>query len=195
MSGVFPPTAGQELTGLARHAIGQRLGVAVMPAVEPVADWLRADGASFVTLTSGGALRGCIGSLEAYRPLGQDVVSNAQAAAFHDPRFPPVDAAEFERVAIEVSVLSPPEPLDITTEADLLDQLRPGVDGLIFTARGRRATFLPQVWEDLPDPRVFVAQLRRKAGLAADYWGDDVHLWRYRVTAFEEAPPGKPTGK
>jgi len=195
MSHAFPPTAGPELTSLARQAIGHRLKVAGFPAVGPPAGWMRADGACFVTLTSGGALRGCIGSLEAYRPLGQDVVRNAQAAAFEDPRFPPLAVAEFEHVAIEVSVLSVPEPFEVATEADLLDGLHPGTDGLIFAARGRRATFLPQVWDDLPDRRVFVAQLKRKAGLAADYWGDDVRLWRYRVTAFTETSPGKPTAE
>jgi len=149
-----------------------------------------------VTLTLGGELRGCIGSLEAYQPLADDVTSNARSAAFRDPRFPPLTAAEFRRVHIEVSVLSAPQPMAVTSEADALAQLRPGVDGVILAAAGRRATFLPQVWEQLPEPATFLAHLKRKAGLPAGYWGDDVQVWRYGVTAFEEPEepeePGEP---
>jgi AmmeMemoRadiSam system protein A len=181
----LPPDAGTVLTGLARRSIGRRLGLEGA-AAGPNAPWLEADGAAFVTLTLGGELRGCIGSLEAYQPLGDDVAQNAQSAAFRDPRFPPLSAAEFGRVRIEVSVLSAPEPLAFTSEADALGQLRPGIDGVILVASGRRATFLPQVWEQLPEPATFVAHLKRKAGLPAGYWGDDVQVWRYGVTAFEE---------
>ncbi|MDR1808711.1 MAG: AmmeMemoRadiSam system protein A [Propionibacteriaceae bacterium] len=184
----LPPEAGTTLTRLARQAIARRLGLADGSADEPQRppDWLLADGATFVTLTIDGDLRGCIGSLQAYQPLGDDVAQNAQSAAFRDPRFPPLTRAEFNRVAIEVSVLAPPQPMTFTSEQDALDQLRPGVDGVILVAGGHRATFLPQVWEDLPDKRLFLAHLKRKAGLRPDFWDDSVRLDRYGVTAFHE---------
>ena len=158
------------------------------------AAWLDAPGASFVTLTSGrapgGALRGCIGSLEARRPLRADVEANAVAAALHDPRFAPLTARELDDTVVEVSVLSAPAALPAADEAELLARLRPGVDGVVLSACGRRATFLPQVWEQLPDPADFLARLRRKAGLPADYWGRDVVVETYTVTAWQEAAPG-----
>ena len=158
------------------------------------AAWLDAPGASFVTLTSGrapgGALRGCIGSLEARRPLREDVEANAVAAALHDPRFAPLTARELDDTVVEVSVLSAPAALPAADEAELLTRLRPGVDGVVLSACGRRATFLPQVWEQLPDPADFLARLRRKAGLPADYWGRDVVVETYTVTAWQEAAPG-----
>ena len=157
------------------------------------AAWLDAPGASFVTLTSGrapgGALRGCIGSLEARRPLRADVEANAVAAALHDPRFAPLTARELDDTVVEVSVLSAPAALPAADEAELLARLRPGVDGVVLSACGRRATFLPQVWEQLPDPADFLARLRRKAGLPADYWGRDVIVETYTVTAWQEAAP------
>lgn len=158
------------------------------------AAWLDAPGASFVTLTlgrvPGGALRGCIGSLEARRPLREDVEANAVAAALHDPRFAPLTARELDDTVVEVSVLSAPAALPAADEAELLARLRPGVDGVVLSACGRRATFLPQVWEQLPDPADFLARLRRKAGLPADYWGRDVVVETYTVTAWQEAAPG-----
>ena len=158
------------------------------------AAWLDAPGASFVTLTSGrapgGALRGCIGSLGARRPLRADVEANAVAAALHDPRFAPLTARELDDTVVEVSVLSAPAALPAADEAELLARLRPGVDGVVLSACGRRATFLPQVWEQLPDPADFLARLRRKAGLPADYWGRDVVVETYTVTAWQEAAPG-----
>ena len=189
MTLTLPEDAGPQLTGLARQAIAQRLGLGGRPSPHAAGSWAEADGASFVTLTLAGRLRGCVGSLEAYQPLADDVIANAQAAAFRDPRFPPLTVAEFAHVTIEVSVLSAPEPMTVTSEADLLSQLRPGRDGVIFAAGGRRATFLPQVWEQLPAPADFMAHLRRKAGLPGDYWADDVRLWRYGVTAFVEPDP------
>ena len=158
------------------------------------AAWLDAPGASCVPLTSGrapgGALRGCIGSLEARRPLRADVEANAVAAALHDPRFAPLTARELDDTVVEVSVLSVPAALPAADEAELLARLRPGVDGVVLSACGRRATFLPQVWEQLPDPADFLARLRRKAGLPADYWGRDVVVETYTVTAWQEAAPG-----
>jgi len=151
--------------------------------------WLDAPGAAFVTLTQDGQLRGCIGSLVAHRSLRDDVASNALAAAFDDPRFPPLRADELARTRIEVSVLSQPVPMSFTSREDALSQLRPGVDGVVLGARGRRATFLPQVWEELPEPEQFIAHLFRKAGLPPTYWGDDVTISRYAVTAFIEDEP------
>ena len=164
------------------------------PGAAAASAWLDAPGASFVTLTSGrapgGALRGCIGSLEARRPLREDVEANAVAAALHDPRFAPLSARELDDTVVEVSVLSAPAALPVADEAELLARLRPGVDGVVLSACGRRATFLPQVWEQLPDPADFLARLRRKAGLPADYWGRDVVVETYTVTAWQEAAPG-----
>ena len=207
---VPPADAGPVLLPLARGAINARLAPAgsagpsspaaladpASPAAPagPTAEWLEAPGASFVTLTSGrapgGALRGCIGSLVARRPLREDVEANAVAAALHDPRFPPLTARELDDVVVEVSVLSAPAVLPAADEAELLARLRPGVDGVVLSACGRRATFLPQVWEQLPDPADFLARLRRKAGLPADYWGRDVVVQTYTVSAWQEAAPG-----
>lgn len=211
---VPPAGAGAILLPLARGAIAARLDPAgpvgptgpsapdaarrTVPeaAVRAAADaaWLDAPGASFVTLTSGrapgGALRGCIGSLGARRPLREDVEANAVAAALHDPRFAPLTARELDDTVVEVSVLSAPTVLPAADEAELLARLRPGVDGVVLSACGRRATFLPQVWEQLPDPADFLARLRRKAGLPADYWGRDVVVETYTVTAWQEAAPG-----
>jgi AmmeMemoRadiSam system protein A len=178
---------GTSLIRIARNAIARHFGLTE----QPVAD--RADlqqpGASFVTLTQQGALRGCIGSLEAWRPLAEDVRANALAAAFRDPRFPPLTADEVPNTRIEVSLLTPAEPLPCRDEADALVQLRPHIDGIILSAGRHCATFLPQVWEQLPEPAVFLAQLKRKAGLAADYWGPDLVLQRYAVRKWQEDPP------
>ena len=192
----LPTDAGLILLPLARSAIVHRLGpTGQAPAVAVKrAAWLEEPGASFVTLTSGrlpgGPLRGCIGTLEAHRPLREDVEANAVAAATRDPRFPPLSRAELEDAIVEVSVLSAPTALPVADEAELLARLRPGVDGVILSDAGHRATFLPQVWEQLPDPADFLARLRRKAGLPADYWGRDVVVETYTVTAWQEAAPG-----
>ncbi len=182
-----PVTAdrGETLLALARGEIAARLGRPV--AMPDAADWLRQPGASFVTLTRAGELRGCIGSLEARRPLGEDVRANAAAAAFRDPRFVPLTRAEFEQVRVEVSLLSPSEPVVVASEAEALARLRPHVDGVVFEYAHYRSTFLPQVWEQLPEPAAFLAQLKRKAGLAADFWSDAVRLSRYTVSQWKEA--------
>jgi len=177
---------GAVLLKLARDAIGRQFGLPSSPP-ERLPE-LHEPGAVFVTLKCDGALRGCIGSLEAYRPLLEDVCEHAVDAAFRDPRFPPLSRAEFDRLDIEVSLLSPPQPLAFASEAEALDKLRPGLDGVIFSAMGRRSTFLPQVWEDLPEPEVFLAHLKRKAGLPADYWSADVRLEVYQVRKWKEAP-------
>ncbi|MDR1151231.1 MAG: AmmeMemoRadiSam system protein A [Bifidobacteriaceae bacterium] len=181
----LPPDAGPVLTALARAAIVGGLGGTREPAPAP-ARWARELGASFVTLTARGHLRGCIGTLEAFRALDDDVRSNAVAAAFRDPRFRPVGPDEVDGLHVEVSVLSAPEPMAVSSRAEALEQLRPGVDGVILQAGSQRATFLPQVWQDLPTPAVFVAHLLAKAGLPADYAGE-LTLSRYTVTAFHEA--------
>lgn len=176
---------GDILLKLARAAIAEKLGHQALSIIQPA--WLAEPGATFVTLTQNGELRGCIGTLEACRPLGVDVRENAVAAAFHDPRFMPLTPAEFDTIRVEVSLLSPSEPLVVMNEADALACLRPGVDGVIFEYGHHRSTFLPQVWEQLPEPAKFLAHLKLKAGLDADFWADDVRLSRYTVNKWKEA--------
>ena len=175
---------GSALLVTARNAIGERFGLTGLP-VERLAE-LAEPGATFVTLTQGGQLRGCIGSLEAYRPLAIDVAENALAAAFRDHRFAPLSQEEFPRTRVEVSLLTPAEPFPVTSEADALARLRPGIDGLVLSYGRRRATFLPQVWESLPDAHQFMAQLKLKAGLPADFWHADLTLARYGVSKWKE---------
>lgn len=179
-----PRDVGPVLLAVARAAIAGRLGLPAPAA--PAHAALAEPGATFVTLKAGGQLRGCIGSLSPLRTLGQDVHENALAAAFRDPRFPPVTAREFADVAIEVSLLSPTERVAVADEADLAARLRPGVDGVILEYAGRRGTFLPQVWESLPEPRAFLAALKRKAGLPEDFWSAQMNVWRYRVAKWTE---------
>jgi AmmeMemoRadiSam system protein B/AmmeMemoRadiSam system protein A len=145
---------------------------------------LRTHRASFVTLTIGGKLRGCIGTLAAERPLAQDVAQSAFAAAFQDPRFPKLTSAEFGAVDIEVSVLSIPSPVPASSEAELLKHLLPGRDGVILEAGAKRSTFLPDVWKSIPDPHAFLAALRAKAGMDATSWPKAMRAWRYRTEAF-----------
>lgn len=138
-------------------------------------------GACFVTLEIAGRLRGCIGSLEAWRPLVQDCAENAFAAAFRDFRFPPVAEQELDLLDYQVSVLSEAIPLCFQSEDDLLVQLRPGTDGVVLEHGDRRATFLPSVWESLPEPREFLHHLKQKAGMAPEYWSDAIKAFRYTV--------------
>lgn len=135
--------------------------------------------ACFVTLHLSGQLRGCIGTLEANQPLILDVAANAYNAAFKDPRFTPVHANEVPQITLDISVLSPPQPMHFTSEADLLQQIRPKVDGLILSDLGRRGTFLPSVWEQLPNPKDFLNHLKNKAGFPADYWSDTLRIENY----------------
>ncbi|MCM8594517.1 AmmeMemoRadiSam system protein A [Accumulibacter sp.] len=176
---------GAALLRIARKAIAERLGLPAQPVGEALPEFA-APGATFVTLKRNGQLRGCIGSLEAHRPLGIDVAENALAAAFRDYRFPPLGRDEFAGIDIEVSLLTPAEPFPVTDEADALSRLHPGIDGLILTYGRHRATFLPQVWESLPDPRQFMAQLKLKAGLPADFWHEQIVLARYGVRKWKE---------
>ena len=176
---------GPALLARARNSIAAALGLPLQP--EPPCPALEAPGATFVTLQHQGQLRGCIGRLEAgHRSLDEDVRHNAFQAAFEDPRFAPLTAAEWPGLSVEVSVLSPPVPFPVRDEADACARLQPGVDGLILAWRGRRATFLPQVWQQLPNPIDFLTALKRKAGLPDDFWADDLTLARYQVQAFEE---------
>ena len=164
------------------HGLQQQSPLVVEPADYP--ETLRPLRATFITLEIDGHLRGCIGTLEARSPLVQDVAEHAFAAAFEDPRFFPLRKEEFSRLDIHISVLSPPEPMEFSLEDELLAQLRPGVDGLILRLGQRRATFLPSVWDSLPDPYVFLAQLKQKAGLPLDFWSPDLKAERYTTESF-----------
>lgn len=149
--------------------------------------------AVFVTLSKRQALRGCIGSLVAVESLAESVRRNAVNAALHDPRFPPLTLEELESVHIEISVLGVPQPLPYSDTEHLLAQLEPGRDGLILQGSGgARATFLPQVWRQLPAAADFLSALCRKAGLAADAWQKGgMSYQRYRVESFEEEGGGQ----
>ena len=182
------PTHRQTLLALARRSIVQGLEVGrPLPVVpEEFEEPLRARRAVFVTLTTGGQLRGCIGHLEAIQPLVRDVADNAFAAAFRDPRFPPLTARELGTLRIEISVLTPATPLSFGSEAELLALIEPGRDGLILEVGAARGTFLPAVWESLPERRDFLRHLKLKAGLPPDYWSDRLRVSRYRTEAFGE---------
>ncbi|MGD8617690.1 MAG: AmmeMemoRadiSam system protein A [Gammaproteobacteria bacterium] len=160
----------------------------VNPGVYPPA--LSARRASFVTLKRNGELRGCIGSLAPVCSLVEDVAHNAFAAAFRDPRFPPLAAAELEELEIEISVLGPTEPVEFESEAELLGMLRPGIDGLVLQDGRHRGTFLPVVWESLPKPADFLVHLKQKAGLPGDYWSDTLEIERYTTESFGAAVAG-----
>jgi AmmeMemoRadiSam system protein A len=148
---------------------------------------LKAVRASFVTLQKNGQLRGCIGHLEAVQPVVVDVAENAFAAAFRDPRFSPLTAAEWPDVDVHLSLLTPPERMQFSDEADLIGQIRAGEDGLILQDGPNRGTFLPSVWESLPNPVDFLIHLKRKAGLAANHWSDRVEVYRYHTESFGES--------
>jgi len=137
--------------------------------------------ASFVTLNLNGQLRGCIGSLVATKPLCQDICHNAYQAANADPRFPPVTKEEFTQLDIHISILTPAVPLEVSSQEDLIAKLQPGIDGIILELGRHRGTFLPSVWEQLPDPVEFVRHLKRKAGIPNNYWANDIKVWRYET--------------
>lgn len=153
------------------------------PATEGLPAELLAERASFVTLTIAGELRGCCGTIEPRRALALDVWRNARVSAFNDPRFPPLEAREWSRVDLEIAVLSPLERVEFASEAQMLGALVPGKDGLLIAWRGMRATFLPKVWELLPEPRAFLGRLKAKAGWPTDFWATDVEVWRYGAEA------------
>lgn len=145
---------------------------------------LQNPGASFVTLEIAGVLRGCIGSLEAYQPLVKDVAYNAYAAAFSDPRFQPVTNDELQSLEFHISVLTPAVAMTFDSEEDLLKQIRPGIDGLVLEENQHRGTFLPAVWESLPDAKSFLQHLKQKAGLPQDYWSEGIKVSRYSTESF-----------
>lgn len=148
--------------------------------------WLHAYGACFVTITLDQKLRGCIGTLEAYRPLLEDVKANTYAAAFRDPRFIPLTEDELALISIEISLLFPLQSISFSDESDALAQLRPNVDGVVFQYHQYRSTFLPQVWETLPNAQDFMAHLKQKAGLNPKYWNNEIKLYRYTVRKWKE---------
>lgn len=178
---------GQTLLAIARASISTALGQPLQAAED--AHWLQEWGASFVTLTQHGQLRGCIGTLQARRSLLADVKSNAVSAALHDPRFLPLNASELVLTEVEVSVLSTMQPLRFENEQHALDQLQSGIDGIALEYAHHRGTFLPQVWEQLPSKRDFLTQLKRKAGLPPGFWSEELKLYRYSVTKYQESQP------
>lgn len=142
---------------------------------------------TFVTLHVESSLQGCIGSLEPRQVLADDISTNAYRAAFHDPRFPAMRAEQLDGLTIHISVLGELEPMRVSSETDLISQLRPGEDGLVLVSGARRATFLPSVWEKLGDASLFVSHLKHKAGIGPEDWPDDIRCFRYGVDEFEEA--------
>ena len=179
----------QALLRLARQALDLGVRSEKLPPLDldSLSPLLRADGASFVTLTVGGELRGCIGTLEAYQPLAEDVREHAIAAALDDYRFSPVQSAELNGIQIEVSRLTAPVPLEYARPADLVAKLRPRVDGVILRDGSRRATFLPQVWEKLPSADDFLDNLCHKMGAAPDLWRrKHLDVLTYQVEEFHE---------
>ncbi len=183
----------QYLLKLARATIERVAHQQDPPPPTPPTQRLQESGAAFVTLhTRTGDLRGCIGSLIAHRPLVEDVVHNAQSAAFEDPRFPPVTAQELDTLVVEVSILTAPEPLNFDDPDDLVQKLRPHVDGVLIQRGWNRATFLPQVWVQIPNVKSFLTQLCYKAGLPANAWqGSDLKVSTYQVEEFQETTPSK----
>jgi AmmeMemoRadiSam system protein A len=185
----FDEADGKKLLQTARSAIEEKLLGSAGGVIETtgVPAHLKEPYGTFVTLNKNGALRGCIGSLTAREPLIDGVRRNAVNAAFEDPRFPPLSKEELNRIKIEVSILSRPASLDYSGGADLLEKLNPGIDGVIIRKGARQATFLPQVWDQLPDKKTFLSHLCLKAGLPADAWSaGDLEVSTYRVQAFEE---------
>lgn len=180
---------GRALLAIAREAIAH----ALLGSRERAWPDFAEPGASFVTLRLGGELRGCIGSLEAHRPLAEDVRCNAVAAALRDPRFPPLSAAELGSLSIEVSELTPIEPIVWSSQSEALAALRPFEDGVVLEHGPHRATFLPQVWEQLPQPADFLRRLAEKAGLPAGFWHPELRLYRYGVRKWEELRGASPT--
>jgi AmmeMemoRadiSam system protein A len=167
-----------------RHGLDQ--GAALRISAADFSPELQAQRASFVTLNRAGQLRGCIGHLEACMPLVEDVAENAFSAAFRDPRFPPLRDAEFADLQLHISVLTPAEPMIFSSESDLLRQLRPGIDGLILVDGLAKGTFLPSVWESLPQPKDFFRHLKNKAGLPENHWSEQLQVYRYETESFPD---------
>jgi AmmeMemoRadiSam system protein A len=180
----------RRLLEFARASITERLGGG--PATAPVGAWFDQPAATFVTLYRDDELHGCMGTLMPHRRLADDVRHNALAAAFIDPRAVPLAAGDLARLRIEISHLSALEPLAVASEAEARAALRPGVDGVVLSWGGLRGTFLPQVWDALPDPRAFLDALKVKAGLPRGFWSPDIALERYGVQKYVDDPfPGR----
>ncbi len=185
----MPHDKGKILLSIARAAIAETLGLphASIEDLKQNNHWLQQKAACFVTLMQKGQLRGCIGTLEAHSSLLEDIKHNANAAAFHDSRFSPLQGEELGTTEIEVSLLSTMKPMRFSDESDALAQLRPGDDGLLLEYAQHRSTFLPQVWQQLPDRKDFITHLKNKAGLASDFWSDEIKLYRYTVSKWKES--------
>jgi AmmeMemoRadiSam system protein A len=176
---------GENLLPIARAAIAEALGLP--SSADETAPWLTEYHACFVTLRRNGNLRGCVGSIDACRSLLEDIKRNAVGAALHDSRFARLRDHELAETVIEVSLLTPPLAFaPAATEAELIAQLIPNLDGVVIELDSKRATFLPQVWESLPEPREFLAELKLKAGLPPDFWSHDLRVARYRVQKWSE---------
>jgi uncharacterized protein len=182
------PPEGAELVRLAVTAIAAHLACRPPDGRPPGSPALRALGASFVTLENDGRLRGCVGSLDAGRPLYLDVLRNARRA-MRDPRLPAVTGADWPALDVKVSVLTAPEPVPAGSRHELLGRLRPGVDGLLLVAGARRATFLPAVWQKLADPDQFLAALLVKGGWPAAGWPAGLTVARYTSIEFVDRGP------
>lgn len=192
MTREFSPAEKQFLLKSAREAIETTLRGDKLPPLklEDLPPALCEPGACFVTLSIAGRLRGCVGSIKATQALIHDVRDRAIGAAFGDPRFPSLTAPELENLVIEISTLTKPEPLLYESPEDLIRKLRIGIDGVILKGQFRRATFLPQVWEKLPDPDLFLSRLCQKMGLAPDTWRHDkLEVEIYQVEKFMEMDP------
>ena len=176
----------QYLLNIAEASIreGVAHGHPLRPDVSEADAALLEPGAAFITLRRGGRLRGCIGTFFAHRSLLEDIAENAYRAAFSDPRFPALESEEIPGLDVHISILSPAVSMVFDSEADLIRQLRPGVDGLLIEAGVRRATFLPSVWEEVPAPEDFLGYLKRKAGLPPNYWSDVFKASRYTTENF-----------
>ncbi|MEE9336858.1 MAG: AmmeMemoRadiSam system protein A [Methylococcaceae bacterium] len=174
------------LKDLAKASIdhGLKYGLPMQIDLTTMADELTVERATFVTLDKNGQLRGCIGMLEARRALAKDIAKNSYAAAFSDPRFPPLNESELDDLSIHLSILSPAKSLHCQSEEELIQQLRPGIDGLILDDGLHRATFLPSVWESLSEPITFIHHLKMKAGLPVNYWSEELRVYRYSAESF-----------
>jgi uncharacterized protein len=174
------------LKDLAKESIehGLKYGQPLPIDLTAFSDELIEQRATFVTLEKHGKLRGCIGMLEACRPLAEDIAANSYSAAFSDPRFPSLTKDELGDVSIHISILNPAEKIVCSSEADLIEQLHPDIDGLILDDGIHRATFLPSVWESLPNPIDFIKHLKHKAGLPLDEWSSKINAYRYTTEGF-----------
>ena len=177
-----------QLLQIARQSIehGVAKGIPVSVTAKGIHQELRQSGAAFVTLHKNQILRGCVGNLEAHQPLICDIADNAFAAAFRDTRFPIVIEEELAQLHIEISVLTPKEPIAFTSESELLEAIEPNVDGIILQDGHLRSTFLPSVWQQLPNKHEFLQHLKLKAGMASDHWSLTLKAFRYRTISFKE---------